>query len=229
MNGGESADGWAAARTVFGAIGTVDLVVVPLLALIASERVIRRFSVPVAALAARSVTTLVATPLLVVAAIVAAAALATTAGALVIDDASADFEFQRQPGSYWLALAILAATAVLTIVTVRLAISRGDLDETGPSDNWTRSGVATRAVALFVGGASMTWFFALGAFSNVGWGYRDADAPARRGWEWVESAHVLGLSQLLQGVAMVLIIIAFVTCAKPPVKIPRAVVSAVAA
>lgn len=221
LNNGGSADGWGVLRTVLGIIGNCGLAIFPLVALIASEQVVRRLSVPIATLAPRSVTTLVAAPVLAVACIIGIVALVTTVGALLIDHSSTDLDFGRNLTQDWVALSLLAITSVLTIVAVRLAVSRGDLDATDSSDAWTRSGVATRAIALFVVGASIAWFLAADTFSNAAWAYEDAGESAPQGWQWLESAHILGLSQFLPIVPFLLIIVAFVMVAKPPVKAPH--------
>ena len=119
------------------AIGGYGIIVGPLLALLVTECAARRRAVRTATLVARSLNDVVARPLSVCTAVVSVGAIVGCAIAASTDTTRAT-----------VSIVAVAVGAVITVATVRLSLHRPDVDDQTPSDQWSREGIATRAVAL---------------------------------------------------------------------------------
>lgn len=123
------------------------MIVGPMLALAVTELSASRDR-HVATPIARTVTRLVPRWLVIAASAATAIASATCSVAVAIPADRFTDGWHPDLSRTWVSMAVIILGAILTVVTVRSTLVRPDSDAVSPSDQWSRAGIAVRAVAL---------------------------------------------------------------------------------
>ncbi|WP_246284515.1 hypothetical protein [Gordonia asplenii] len=113
----------------------------------------------------------------------------------------------------------LLIALMLTVLTIRQAVQRPDLDATTSSDTWSRSGVVARALALLILAALLPVTEAIYAVDTLAGAYRsylDGGGDPMSQFEWLQRLNVKAYSGWLGALCGLAALLALGLFAFPP-------------